>query len=481
MTPAAAERRSIAAAAPAPARRARVLVVIDQAKGFINFVAPGAFDALRTRHDVQFAALSEGGGRMGVDPRDYLDDVPWQIIDPDRGRAALWQRLATVEQLRLGLGRYRRRLRRMRLLALRPRARLGLSVLALPGVRPLYAGRLRRQLLASRHAELDRLIERSRPDVVVHPSTLNSELINDLLLACTRHGIPSVVLMDSWDNPSTKNATIVQPDWLLVWGEQTRRHAVAYMGLPAERVVPLGAPQLEVLRAVDLGARRAAYRAELGLGGDETVVLYAGAGTLDGDFDALAALEAAIETGALPPGLVLYRPYINPQRQHDLGRIREQPWRHVRIQERDTTWRQAPRLKRAVRASRQVESRLAALAAADVVVSPLSTILLEAAMVGRAVVCQFSDRRTSRTFRARNAPLVHFDDFLAIPEAVVAEGDDRLAPAIRAALALANDAQAAARLRAATGRIVAPSARPYGDRLADFVDAVVRAHARGRQ
>ena len=29
--------------------------------------------------------------------------------------------------------------------------------------------------------------------------------------------IPLIVIMNSWDNPSTKRAVIGKPDWLLVW------------------------------------------------------------------------------------------------------------------------------------------------------------------------------------------------------------------------------------------------------------------------
>ena len=35
--------------------------------------------------------------------------------------------------------------------------------------------------------------------------------------------------MNSWDNPSTKRSLIGNPDWLFVWGEQTKKHAEKFV------------------------------------------------------------------------------------------------------------------------------------------------------------------------------------------------------------------------------------------------------------
>jgi len=82
-------------------------------------------------------------------------------------------------------------------------------------------------------SELDALLEDERPDVIIHPCVLEGAFLNDLIVATQARGIPFVVIMNSWDNPSTKQAMAGSPDYLLVWGEQTKRHAIEFVGMPA--------------------------------------------------------------------------------------------------------------------------------------------------------------------------------------------------------------------------------------------------------
>ena len=46
--------------------------------------------------------------------------------------------------------------------------------------------------------------------------------------------------MNSWDNPSTKQAVIGHPDWLLVWGQQTYDHSIKYLNMEKNRVIQFG-------------------------------------------------------------------------------------------------------------------------------------------------------------------------------------------------------------------------------------------------
>ena len=51
--------------------------------------------------------------------------------------------------------------------------------------------------------------------------------------------------MNSWDNPSTKRSIVGNPDWLFVWGDQTKNHAIKYMNISKDKVIKFGAPQVE--------------------------------------------------------------------------------------------------------------------------------------------------------------------------------------------------------------------------------------------
>ena len=45
------------------------------------------------------------------------------------------------------------------------------------------------------------------------------------------------MIMNSWDNPISKRAVVSNDYWLLVWGSQTKNHALKYMGMPENKVI----------------------------------------------------------------------------------------------------------------------------------------------------------------------------------------------------------------------------------------------------
>ena len=49
--------------------------------------------------------------------------------------------------------------------------------------------------------------------------------------------------MNSWDNPSMAGLPYDPPDNYLVWGDQTKRHAIEIRRIPRENVIIAGANQ----------------------------------------------------------------------------------------------------------------------------------------------------------------------------------------------------------------------------------------------
>jgi hypothetical protein len=140
----------------------------------------------------------------------------------------------------------------------RPRSRLGraprlvrlltrLPVIRTPrGLRLLY-GSLATidRALPVPPAVTDYLVQ-ARPQVVAicdkgHPGSLSSAYVkaaNDL-------GIPTALLVASWDNLTNRQRTRVVPRALLVWNERQRLEAVDFHGIPADRVELTGAPRFD--------------------------------------------------------------------------------------------------------------------------------------------------------------------------------------------------------------------------------------------
>jgi hypothetical protein len=67
----------------------------------------------------------------------------------------------------------------------------------------------------------------------------------DAIKTARRLGIPSVMLVWSWDNLSSKAVLQEHPDNVLVWNETQRAEAVELHGIPAERVLVVGAPNFD--------------------------------------------------------------------------------------------------------------------------------------------------------------------------------------------------------------------------------------------
>jgi len=67
----------------------------------------------------------------------------------------------------------------------------------------------------------------------------------DVLKVARRLGLPSIMLVWSWDNLSSKATLHEHPDLLLVWNATQAREATVFHGIPAERVLALGAANFD--------------------------------------------------------------------------------------------------------------------------------------------------------------------------------------------------------------------------------------------
>src|SRR5699024_7327611 len=72
-------------------------------------------------------------------------------------------------------------------------------------------------------------------------------------------GLPSIMLVWSWDNLSSKAVQNEHPDRLLVWNELQAREAVELHGMDADRVTAVGAANFDAFFEQLAGAAPAAH------------------------------------------------------------------------------------------------------------------------------------------------------------------------------------------------------------------------------
>ena len=89
-------------------------------------------------------------------------------------------------------------------------------------------------------------LKQFKPDVVVAASAILSYSKETDYLKAARHlEIPTIVIVPSWDNLTTKGILHEIPDWLFVWTEGQVEEAERFHAVPREQVVCTGAPKYD--------------------------------------------------------------------------------------------------------------------------------------------------------------------------------------------------------------------------------------------
>ena len=265
----------------------------------------------------------------------------------------------------------------------------------------------------SRRAE--RLVATEQPDVVLLPTTIYAGAETEIQKAAQRAGVPVLVAPASFDTLASKGSILVRPDALLVWGEASRRHAVDLHGFPGEAVHVTGPAHWD-------------FYAETSNTGPiilDPMVLVAGT-TVAYWRDELAMVEAL---GAALAGtaLVWYRPHPR-RRERDIEAAFR--FRNVRI---DEGWRAGGGDGDFSVEPFTLTSTRGLLDKASCVVAALSTLTVEAALMGKPTfLVGFGDSTQGGAVRD-HAAFTHLRDVFAIPGVVLCHSLEALIERVRSA------------------------------------------------
>lgn len=275
--------------------------------------------------------------------------------------------------------------------AVKARVRLRLSVdwrrliyklAPLPGVKQAAVrGFL---LAAGRNSELEDVIRRVRPDVVIAPSAGGEDLVFDAVRGARALGVPSIVPVMNWDNLSSKGAFPVHPDRLGVWGEQSVEHARRIHDIPAKSISVLGVPTFDHYFQYERGSRPSPQPFRY--------ALFAGCFAAFDEETPLRWLDELIERHGLDLEVV-YRPHPYRQDRERDDFVDDTTFRHVTLdpQVRDSyVGAYRARSKKIWQSGGPVFPPLDYYAPlldnAAFVVCPLSTMIVEAAIFERRVI-----------------------------------------------------------------------------------------------
>lgn len=155
-----------------------------------------------------------------------------------------------------------------------------------------------------------KILDSTQPDLVVVP-TLGHELIpTEAIRAASGKSPKSLLLVDNWDNLSSKSVFATLPDYVGTWGPQSSDHAVNIQGIRPECVFDLGAPRFE--SHFKIGAHQTRRPAK-----SRRYILYCGTSMFSREDRILQILDDTLgKFGVNVP--VVYRPH--PQRFTKPGR-----------------------------------------------------------------------------------------------------------------------------------------------------------------
>ena len=454
-------------------RRLKILIFIEADVVARHFVHSRVFADLIRKHDVTFVFPEPGYKRMGDVEVDQLDlcGADFTHLPVHQGRQRLWKPLFQIDQLRWRPGRQWKLVRKIYTEAIGARATALYRMASLPGVYPLVRRFLEGQLAARHYHDLDAVLDRYQPDALIHPCVLEGVYINDLMQAASKRALPFVTIMNSWDNPSTKRAMVGVPDWLLVWGEQTKRHAVEYVGTRPERTLKFGAAQFDLFRNPATISRTEFCRAH-GIDPALPVLLYAGSSKESDEFSHLRMIDDAIDAGRLPKMAIVYRPHPWGGGGKGGERLIGHPWRHVRMENSMRGYLEAVKAGRKEKSLPSYARTHDLLCSVDALVSPLSTIIIEGALHGKPVACFLPTEERSANHFQRALALIHFEDMYQMPEFLKAHGSDELIPTLCQLMSLVGDDSFSKRLKEVSRYFVEPFDQPYSERLCDFVESL---------
>ena len=374
---------------------------------------------------------------------DYLRYLDPRYADGDALRAraraqALW-----------GIGAFERLLRR----SPRARRRLARSATALARLGP-------------EPRRIARYLRAQRADVLlVSPLTHFASPQPDYLRAARRLGLPSALVLFSWDNLTNKGLMHELPDRVIVWNELQAREAVEHHGVAPDRVEVTGAPAYDHWFHWRPSREREPFLDALGLDPRQPCILYlCSSSFIAGDepdwvAEWLSALRAA--PGPVADAGVIVRP-------HPLN---AEVWRGRRLGERPGV-RIFPALGEDPKGEAARQSYFDSIHHAALVVGINTTALVESAIVGRRSYTV----RTARFAQTQDGTL-HFHQLRERNGGPLREADSLGEHVAQLAAGLEPSAEDREQLRSFVRRFVRPLGldADVAPVVADRIEALYRA------
>jgi hypothetical protein len=309
---------------------------------------------------------------------------------------------------------------------------------------------------------LRQLVTQSPVDLMIFPSSGYESAGLDLVRLGKELGIKTLCLVDNWDNLTSKTIFWAKPDFLAVWGPQITEQAVRIHGFSEDQVFEIGSPRFEsYFSSVTKPSPKNKTK---------PYVLFVGSAMAFDELTALHTLESQLEDNGLTPDdiQIVYRPHPWQQPRRSEARFDPSHFRYTTLDPQmaelfpEGAWPQ--------HSNKEIQPDLdyypQLLRGAKLVVGPLTTMLLEAALCLRPVIgLGYGDGLHFNTARRY---FTHFDDTEKIPGFFLCEDPQELGDIVK--LAIRHPPITEAESDLVTQHFVVHSGtKTYEDRLTELV------------
>jgi len=458
----------------------QILFLVSEFTYVRNYLRTGALDSVLANHNVRFALAEEvsEGDHPLADPQivGTFKYTPKQV----RLQAEIFQILAWRhrKKSRTFFYRWLRQsnwnlvVRQLSLLA-RFRALLAWSAGILTQ-RSLFIGpilgnrflfKLSFSVLTRRRQPnegLSAIIEQGNWDLIAIPSAGFEPATFDAIRVAKSKKIPTLALIDNWDNLVSKTVFSPKPDQIGVWGEQAEKQAIEVQGFEKQAISLIGTPRFD-----QYFIARDSFTAVRG-----DYILFVGSAMPFDELGALHSIENALEELGLETVPIVYRPHPWQQKRLVNSVFNESDFRvtvldtqiaaakRQLVQQSSTDTRFQPDLSHYPDLFRN----------SRIVIGPLTTMLLEASICVRPVIGLSYD--DGYHFTTSLKYFSHFDGMESVPGFQFCDTKDRLRHCLQKGLG--QPAINPELLDAGLSQFLVIEQRPYPERLLELVNHSLR-------
>ncbi len=227
----------------------------------------------------------------------------------------------------------------------------------------------------TRDKNLEEILSEINPRIILLPSSGYDGLTFEIIRIAKKKKIPTCLLVDNWDNLTSKTVFTRKPDYLVVWGKQAVEAAVRIHGMERNRVFPLGTPRF-------MGYMNREGR-DLPSPYNFKYILFAGIAVPFDELSTLKKLEEIIDRKGLDIKIV-YRPHPARTRRQCADTFFEYDFKHILIDEQAKLYYKRDQEFKDIDMP-DLEYYPKLLANMEFMICPLSTMMIEGLLFGKKV------------------------------------------------------------------------------------------------